>query len=130
MVKFSAALATIIVLATSVIAAPTGPFTGPATWTYEGIGACGVNSKDTDLVVGVSQQFFNAWPGYNGKNPNKNPICGRKIKATYKGKSVTATVVDSNPGAPKYRLNFSPAAFDKLVNRDLGTIQGITWSVL
>ena len=62
MVKFSAALATLVVLATSVFAAPTGPFTGPATWTYEGIGACGVNSKDTDLVVGVSQQFFNAWP--------------------------------------------------------------------
>jgi len=27
-----------------------------------------------------------------------------------KGKSVTVTVVDSNPGAPQYRLNFSPAA--------------------
>lgn len=62
MVKFSAGLATIFVLATSAFAAPTGPFHGPATWTHEGVGACGVNSKDTDLVVGVSQQFFNAWP--------------------------------------------------------------------
>ena len=62
MVNFSAGLVTLIVLATSAFAAPTGPFHGPATWTHQGVGACGVNSKDTDLVVGVSQQFFNAWP--------------------------------------------------------------------
>jgi len=62
MVKLSAIIVTIFVFATSVFAAPVGPFQGPATWTYEGLGACGVTSKDTDLVVGVSQTFFNAWP--------------------------------------------------------------------
>ena len=62
MVKFSAAVTTIFILATSVLSAPTGPFTGPATWSFQGVGACGVLSKDTDLTVGVSQQFFNAWP--------------------------------------------------------------------
>jgi len=62
MVKISAAIASIFILATSVFAAPTGPFTGAATWTFEGLGACGHVSQDTDLVVGVSQQFFNSWP--------------------------------------------------------------------
>ena len=62
MVKISVVIATILALATSTLAAPTGPFNGPATWTFEGLGACGVTSKDTDLVVGVSQEFFNAWP--------------------------------------------------------------------
>jgi hypothetical protein len=62
MVKFTAIVATISVLAVSVLAAPIGPYHGSATWTFEGLGACGVTSKDTDLVVGVSQEFFNAWP--------------------------------------------------------------------
>ena len=56
------AVATLFVLATSVFAAPVGPYTGSATWTYEGLGACGVTSQNTDLVVGVSQAFFNDWP--------------------------------------------------------------------
>jgi len=130
MVKISTIVTSIFALAIPVLAAPVGPFHGAATWTYEGLGACGVTSKDTDFVVGVSEAFFDSWPGYHKKNPNQNPICGRTIRAKYKGKTVTARVADSNPGAPMYKLNFSPAAFDKIANRDLGTIQGVTWSVL
>jgi hypothetical protein len=62
MVKILAAVVSIFILATFVFAAPTGPFTGAATWSYEGLGACGEVSQDSDLVVGVSQQFFNSWP--------------------------------------------------------------------
>jgi len=62
MVKASTAVVTILALATSAFAAPTGPFYGPATWSYQGLGACGKVTKDTDFVVGVSQKFFNAWP--------------------------------------------------------------------
>ena len=32
------------------------------------------------------------------------------VWCTDNGKTVTAVVRDSNPGAPKYKLNFSPAA--------------------
>jgi len=62
MVKISTTIATIFVLATSAFAAPTGPFYGPATWSYQGLGACGNVTADTDFVVGVSQEFFNDWP--------------------------------------------------------------------
>ena len=62
MVNFSAVVTMNFVFATVVFAAPTSSFRGPATWTNEGLGACGVVSNDTDLVVAVSQEFFDAWP--------------------------------------------------------------------
>jgi len=62
MVKASTAVVTILALATSTFAAPTGPFYGATTWSYQGLGACGKLTEDTDFVVGVSQTFFNDWP--------------------------------------------------------------------
>jgi hypothetical protein len=37
-------------------------FTGRATWAYQGLGACGIVTKDTDLVTGVSAQYFDSYP--------------------------------------------------------------------
>ena len=63
MVRILAAATTMFALAASVSAAPsaTGPFTGSAGWTSEGLGACGKTSTDSQLVVGVSAQFFDAF---------------------------------------------------------------------
>ena len=77
--------------------------TSAATYYYTGLGACGWNSKDTDLIAAVGHGLFDGYPlvkvplrvplfpshrlvpsGYNGANPNNNPVCGKKIKAKCK----------------------------------------------
>lgn len=65
-----------------------------------GLGACGIVNKDTDFIAAASKDLFDAFPcvsfypfliplihsmicsGYNGANPNKNPMCNRRVSAT------------------------------------------------
>ena len=49
---------------------------------FIGLGACGITNSDTDYIVAVSQELFDSYPGYSGANPNKNPVCNKKIKAS------------------------------------------------
>jgi heme exporter protein D len=81
--------------------------------------------------------------GYDGSNPNTNPLCNKKIVASCKprtpsqcliiellsdqGKSTTVTVTDRCQACATTDLDFSPAAFDDLANPALGRID-ITWS--
>ncbi|KAI0343376.1 plant expansin, partial [Trametopsis cervina] len=95
---------------------------------YEtGLGACGKTNHDSDLIAAVSHTLFDEYPGYNGANPNHNPICGKKIKATYKGKSVTVKVVDRCVGCATWDLDFSPSAFTKLASKSVGRLSGVKW---
>jgi hypothetical protein len=55
--------------------------TPPATYYATGLGACGITNTDTDYIAAVSHLMFDTWPGWNGANPNNNPICGKKIRA-------------------------------------------------
>jgi hypothetical protein len=68
---------------------------------YEtGLGACGVTNNDGQNIVAMSKLLFDTYPyvicmliitfpthdgiyrrGYNGVNPNQNPICGKKLTA-------------------------------------------------
>jgi len=102
-------------------------FTGQATFYGTGLGACGITNKDTDYICAVSHLLFDGFEGYTGGDPNSNPICNRKIKATYKGKSVTVTVTDRCVGCAENDLDFAPSAFDQLANEDLGRLSGMTW---
>ena len=54
-----------------------------STGTYyaTGLGACGITNTDSDYIAAVSHTLFDTYPGYNGVNPNNNPICGRKATA-------------------------------------------------
>jgi hypothetical protein len=79
------------------------------------------------------------------QNPNKNPICGKKILVTCtsfplllaafvyfycpdNGKSTTVTAVDRCGGCEgAYDLDFSKAAFDDLADESVGRIHGIKW---
>ncbi|CDO73236.1 hypothetical protein BN946_scf185007.g291 [Trametes cinnabarina] len=60
-------------------------------------------------------------------NPNDNPVCGRKITATYQGKSVTVAVTDRCTGCALTDLDFSPSAFSELADFDVGRLHGMTW---
>ncbi|KAJ2931169.1 hypothetical protein H1R20_g5936, partial [Candolleomyces eurysporus] len=104
-----------------------GTQSGQGTFYDTGLGACGGVNKDTDFIAAVSMHLFDNFPGA-GNNPNKNPVCGRRIRASRGGASVTITVVDRCVGCALTDLDFSPSAFDALTNgnRGLGRVQ-ITW---
>jgi len=121
-----------LAFAALVAAAPgaNGPtHSGDGTFTTFGLGSCGLTNDNSQLVVGVSTGFFNDFPGAT-TNPNNNPICGKKITASFGGKSVTVEIVDKCTGCAQFDLNFSPAAFDVLANEDLGRIHNVTWFVV
>ncbi|KAF9513660.1 hypothetical protein BS47DRAFT_1343883 [Hydnum rufescens UP504] len=102
-------------------------YTGQASWTEQGLGACGITATDDQLVTAVQAHYFDSYPGYKGGNPNKNPLCGRNITATYNGNVVTVRVTDRSVGGAKYDLNLSPAAFNVLDNTADGVIDGVSW---
>lgn len=119
-----------------------------ATFYATGLGACGITNTDTDFIAAVSHTFFDSYHGYNGANPNNNPLCGRKVTANCtfsllslpyisshtsqflldKGKKVTVAITDRCEGCAEFDLDFSPKAFTKLADQSLGRLKGMTWS--
>jgi len=110
--------------ATSSSATTSGSFSGEGTFYDTGLGSCGVTNTDTDYIVAISHELYDKYTP-NG-NPNDNSLCGKKIKASYEGKSVEVTVVDRCEGCAYYDLDFSPSAFSDLASQNLGRID-ITW---
>ncbi|EJF67025.1 barwin-like endoglucanase [Dichomitus squalens] len=92
-----------------------------------GLGSCGITNSDTDFIVAISHIIYDAFPGYTSGNPNNNPACGRKIRATYQGKSVEVTAVDRCVGCAEFDLDFSPSAFDQLADPSIGRLHGVQW---
>lgn len=93
-----------------------------------GIGACGVMSKATDLVAAMPHGLFDAKTPAG--NPNKNPLCGKKLKVKGPGgKSVQVTVVDRCPGCKGNSLDLSPPAFKALADLGVGRIKGASWTM-
>ncbi|KAJ1311764.1 hypothetical protein OPQ81_010233 [Rhizoctonia solani] len=105
-------------------------YTGQATYYDTGLGACGITSTNSDKIAAASQLLFDGFQGYAGSDPNSNPICGKKVKASYQGKSVTVTIVDRCVACAKTDLDFSPAAFTELADQSLGRLSGMTWSFI
>jgi len=104
-----------------------GTQTGDATYYSTGLGACGIVNHDTDYIAAVSHLLFDTYPGYDGGNPNNNPVCGRKVTASYQGNSVTVTITDRCTGCAITDLDFSPAAYDQLGPVSAGRLHGMTW---
>jgi len=81
------------------------------------------------MIAAVSYKLFDGFEGFDNSNPNRNPICGRRVRATYEGKSVEVAVVDRCAGCEDAcALDFSMAAFEKLSAFSAGRIHGVTWS--
>jgi hypothetical protein len=97
-----------------------GTQTGEGTFYSTGLGACGITNHDSDHIAAVSHLLFDSFPEYNGVNPNNNPVCNRKVTATYKGRSVQVTITDRCTGCQITDLDFSPSAFSILTDGDLG----------
>ncbi|KAF9460823.1 RlpA-like double-psi beta-barrel-protein domain-containing protein-containing protein [Collybia nuda] len=104
-----------------------GTQTGQGTFYDTGLGACGIVNKDTDYIAAVSHLLFDRFPDYDGANPNNNPICGRKVRVTYEGKSITVAITDRCEGCAVTDLDFSPSAFSALAAFSVGRISNMKW---
>ncbi|KAI9827409.1 MAG: hypothetical protein M1819_006950 [Sarea resinae] len=108
-------------------------FTGDLTYYAPGLGACGVTSSNNDEICAVSHLLFDAEK--NGSDPNANPLCGLKIRASRFDEQVNARrsvdlkVVDRCVGCAATDLDLSPGAFDQLADPSLGRVD-VTWAWL
>ncbi|KAI5199592.1 hypothetical protein E4T39_06166 [Aureobasidium subglaciale] len=106
---------------------------GDLTYYGTGLGSCGITSSDSDSIVAVSHYVFDA--ASTSSNPNQNPLCGLKIRASRydeqvgERRSVDLTVVDRCVGCAATDIDVSPAAFDKLAARASGRVD-VTWAWL
>lgn len=102
-----------------------GDHTGEATFYDTGMGSCGITSTDSDFIVALNKDMWQA--GMIDGNPNHNTLCGKKLTAHRGGKSVTVTVTDMCPGCASGDLDLSPAAFNALASPSEGRV-GVSWS--
>ncbi|KAK0520437.1 hypothetical protein OC842_007102 [Tilletia horrida] len=103
---------------------------GDGTW-YNmagGYTACGQKYSDSDMVAALSWEMFDTKTP-NG-NPNNNGFCGKKLRATYQGKSVVVTAVDRCAGCQYPDVDFTPAAFSQLADVGVGRLHGVEWEWL
>jgi expansin (peptidoglycan-binding protein) len=86
------------------------------------MGACGeYEADDADIVALNAPQY--------GSLSSVSDWCGKKIKITHDGKSVTATINDACPECGSGSLDLTPTLFSKLGDQDTGVLD-ITWSVV
>ncbi|EAA30355.1 hypothetical protein GE21DRAFT_10526 [Neurospora crassa] len=97
-------------------------FSSRITWYNTGLGACGTYSNDGQLVVALNHDQFD--PSTPNGNPNRNSLCGRRIRVNANGRSVTVTLVDRCTQCPYGGLDLSPAAFSVLASTSVGVVQG------
>ncbi|KAG7934634.1 uncharacterized protein OGAPODRAFT_15172 [Ogataea polymorpha] len=108
---------------TSASVSSSGAHTGRGTFYEVGADNCGTSSTNSDLVCAISHSLYET--SVNGEDVSS--YCGKTITASYNGNSVTVKVVDSCESCGDNDLDFSPAAFSKLADQEIGEIE-ITWS--
>jgi hypothetical protein len=107
--------------------------TGDLTYYAPALGACGIVSSDSENVVAVSHLVFDAVQV--GGNPNTNPLCGKKLRASRyneeagEQRSVDLTVVDRCTGCEPTDIDTTTSVFDQLADRDHGRVV-TTWAWL
>jgi len=84
-------------------------------------------NNDNDYIAAASHLLFDSYPGYDGANPNKNPLCGKKVNVSYQGKSVTVAITDRCEACAMTDLDFSPAAYKQVFSVEQGRVPGMTW---
>ena len=103
--------------------------TGDATYYEPGLGSCGLTNGPGDMIVAVSKLLYDSFPSQGG-NPNTNEVCGKKIRATYQGRSCEVTVVDRCEACLEGALDFTITAFEKLGKKEEGRLHGMTWTFI
>ncbi|CEL59831.1 hypothetical protein RSOLAG1IB_03765 [Rhizoctonia solani AG-1 IB] len=91
--------------------------------TEEGRGACGRYNHNQEHVVAIGKPLWDSTQGRGGAST----LCGRTATVKWKGKSVRVRVVDECPVCGYNDIDLSPAAFQRLANKDVGKLDGIAW---
>ncbi|KAF8941837.1 hypothetical protein BGZ47_007134 [Haplosporangium gracile] len=99
------------------ISAQGSGFSGRGTWFTDSIGSCGTPFDTHDLIVAM-----------NAAQMGGTSMCGKTVRITSGGKSVTARVTDTCPSqyCSEGSLDLSQAAFTQLAPLATGVIP-ITW---
>ncbi|KAJ7483048.1 hypothetical protein B0H11DRAFT_1914787 [Mycena galericulata] len=74
---------------------------GDVTWYAQGLGACGDVYNESSFTAAVSHLMYDAWPGANINETNRNPICGAFVRgrtALNSSGLFTTVVRSSTPG--------------------------------
>jgi expansin (peptidoglycan-binding protein) len=92
-------------------------YSGRGTWFTDRTGSCGVPFTMNDMIVAMNQAQMDS-----------NSQCGKTVRVSFNGKSITARVVDTCPSSycSSGALDLSQAAFRKLAPLDKGVI-AIRW---
>ncbi|KIR57909.1 B2-aldehyde-forming enzyme [Cryptococcus bacillisporus CA1873] len=94
-------------------------YTGVGTFYYTGLGACGLNSQDSDFMVALnSAQYGSGYPG---------PQCFKYITIQMGSTTIGGVeILDECPTCDYGSLDLSPGLFTHFADYDAGTIH-ITW---
>ncbi|KAG6994154.1 hypothetical protein G7Y79_00046g082050 [Physcia stellaris] len=99
---------------------------GQMTYYAPGLGACGITSSANDNICAIGHALYDAH-NLDG-NPNHNPLCGHRIRATHAGKSLVLTVVDRCEACAAGDIDLSPGAFGQLEDLGMGRVPVVwTW---
>jgi hypothetical protein len=87
-----------------------------------GLGACGAQHSDTQLVAALNVAQFGGYV-----NPTDSPACGACIVISGPKGSCKVTIVDKCPGCQHGDLDLSPAAFGEIADMAAGRVK-ISWA--
>lgn len=104
-----------VLLSVFAACASANTYTARMTFYNTGLGSCGYTNSDSEYVVAVSAATMS------------KALCGCNANICYKGKCLSAKIVDTCPGCPAGGLDASPSLFSAFANQDLGHIT-VTWS--
>jgi len=104
---------------------------GDMTWFATGLGACGITNNANDMIAAASYLLFDSFGGGDGGNPNKAPICNKRVSLTIPGanQSIALTITDRCAGCEKCgSMDLTTGAFSQLADLSVGRITGMTWT--
>jgi hypothetical protein len=101
-------------------------YQGDGTYYVPAMGACGITSTSTEMVVAISQFVFDS---AGVANPNNNPFCGRRIRLRRQGKEtgIEVKVVDRCVGCKAEDLDLSLTAFEMVAKEVEGRVR-VEWA--
>ncbi|KAF8952808.1 hypothetical protein CPC16_009592 [Podila verticillata] len=101
-----------------IIAAAGTSYNGRGTWFTDTFGSCGVPFDTNDMIVAMNAAVMGG-----------TAQCGRTVRVSYGGKSVTARVTDTCPSqyCSSGSLDLSQAVFKQLAPLSVGVID-IEWA--
>lgn len=93
-------------------------------------GACGKPLYDTDMIVALAEPTWGQSTYDVQTGESTNPWCGQKIAISYKGTTITATIMDLCPGCVGQDIDLSLAAWKALTGLDEKTrLQADWWKI-